>query len=133
VLLRQQWGAVGLAVSSAFAILVYVLLLGWLQRRRFDREARARGTILETGPGMLDGGLRLAAAAAVATGVGLGARILLVEIMPGVALLTVLLRAAILCSLGVGIYVTLAYWFGVRDLADIKAALLRQLRSRGRS
>ncbi len=133
VLLRQQWGAVGLAVSSAFAILVYVLLLGWLQRRRFDREARARGTILETGPGMLDGALRLAAAAAVATVIGLGARILLVEVMPGVALLTVLLRAAILCSLGVGIYVTLAYWFGVRDLADIKAALLRQLRSRSRS
>ncbi len=133
VLLRQHWGAVGLAVSSAFAILVYVLLLGWLQRRRFDREARARGTVLETEPGMLDGALRLAAAAAVATVVGLGARILLVELMPGVALPTVLLRAAILCSLGVGIYVTLAYWFGVRDLADIKTALLRQLRSRDRS
>ncbi len=133
VLLRQQWGAVGLAVSSACAILVYVLLLGWLQRRRFDREARARGTILETGPGMLDGALRLAAAAAVATAIGLGARVLLIAMMPGIALPIILLRAVILCSLGTAIYVTLAYWFGVRDLADVKTALLRRLRSHGRS
>jgi putative peptidoglycan lipid II flippase len=130
VLLRQQWGAVGLAVSSAFAILVYVLLLGWLQRRRFDREARARGTILEAGPGMLDGALRLAAAAAVATAVGLGARVLLIAMMPGIALPIILLRAVILCSLGTAIYVMLAYWFGVRDLADIKTVLLRQFRRR---
>ncbi len=43
VLLRHQWGAIGLAIASSIAILVYVLLLGWLQHRRFAREAAASG------------------------------------------------------------------------------------------
>jgi hypothetical protein len=50
--------------------------------------------------------------------------------MPGIALPIILLRAVILCSLGTAIYVMLAYWFGVRDLADIKTVLLRQFRRR---
>src|SRR6185369_8519575 len=35
IVMRQQWGAIGLAIASAVAILIYVLLLGWLQHRRF--------------------------------------------------------------------------------------------------
>ena len=44
VVLRQHWGAVGLAVASSVSILIYVMLLGWLQRRRFEREAEAKGS-----------------------------------------------------------------------------------------
>ena len=72
VVLRQQWGAIGLAIASSVAILVYVLLLGWLQHRRFEREAAAKGTTLDDVPGMLEAALRLAVAAAVAIGMGLG-------------------------------------------------------------
>ena len=49
VVLRQQWGAIGLAIASSIAILVYVLVLGWLQYRRFEREAAARGATLRSG------------------------------------------------------------------------------------
>jgi putative peptidoglycan lipid II flippase len=37
------------------AILVYVLLLGWLQRRRFEKEAAAKGITLSDAPSMLKG------------------------------------------------------------------------------
>ena len=47
VVLRQQDGAIGLAVASSMAIMAYVMLLGWLQRRRFEREALARGATLQ--------------------------------------------------------------------------------------
>ena len=43
VVLRRHWGAIGLATASSIAILVYVLALGWLQRRRFEREAATSG------------------------------------------------------------------------------------------
>ena len=46
----------------------------WLQRRRFEREAMAKGTTLDNVPGMLDTALRLAAATAVAIAVGLALR-----------------------------------------------------------
>ena len=71
VMLRQKWGANGLAVASAVAILTYVLLLGWLQHKRFKREAASRNATLEPVPGMLNAALRLAVAAAIATGGGL--------------------------------------------------------------
>ena len=83
IVLRQHWGSIGLAVASAVAILVYVLLLGGLQRRRFEREAAARGTALDPAPGMLDASIRLAFAAAIAIGAGLGFRMVLISFWPG--------------------------------------------------
>ena len=43
VVLRQQWGAIGLAIASSVAILIYVLLLGWLQYRRFESGGSGTG------------------------------------------------------------------------------------------
>jgi putative peptidoglycan lipid II flippase len=133
VVLRQQWGAIGLAISSAFAILVYVLLLGWLQRRRFQREAAAVGDTLDAAPGMLGASLRLALAAAVATGLGLIGRILVLQLLPGTALAIVLLRAALLCIFGLAIYMALARRLGVRDLDDVESLLLHRLGMKARS
>lgn len=130
VVLRQQWGAIGLAIASAVAILVYVLLLGWLQRRRFEREAAANDTSLKDVPGMLDGALRLAVAAAVAIGIGLLARVLLLQFLPGLHLATILMRATALCVLGIGIYVALARLFGVHEVAEIERMLLRRIKLR---
>jgi putative peptidoglycan lipid II flippase len=62
VVLRQQCGAIGLAIASSTPIMVYVTLLGWLQRRRFEREAIARDTTLGGCQEMLRPALRLAAA-----------------------------------------------------------------------
>jgi putative peptidoglycan lipid II flippase len=125
--LRQQWGAIGLAMSSAIAILTYVLVLGYLQRRRFEREAAAIGASLEDVPGMLSGALRLALAATLATALGLGARIVLLHFLPGTDLVITLLRAAVLCVFGVAIYLELARRFGVRDLEAMKRLLRRRL------
>lgn len=127
VVLRQQGGAIGLAVASSAAIMVYVMLLGWLQRRRFEREATTRGTTLESAPGMLGGALCLAAAAAIATGLGLLARAQLMQWLPGMQVATLLLRATLLCILGVGAYAVLARLFGVRELVETERILLRKL------
>ena len=128
VVLRQNWGAIGLAIASSVAILVYVLLLGWLQHRRFEREAAARGTTLSDVPGMLNGALRLAVAAGVAIGIGLAVRAQLLELVPGVLLPAILIRAAVLCAVGIGTYVTLARILGVRELTEIEGMLLRRLK-----
>jgi putative peptidoglycan lipid II flippase len=130
VLLRQQWGAIGLAIASSVAILVYVLVLGWLQHRRFEREAAARGSTLLGVPGMLHAGLRLAVAAGVAIGVGLGVRTLLLEFLPGMHLAVILLRATVVCAVGLGIYLVLAQYFGIREFAKFERMLLRRLRLR---
>jgi putative peptidoglycan lipid II flippase len=130
--LRQQWGATGLAISSAIAILTYVFVLGYLQRRRFERETAAIGASLDGVPGMLSGALRLALAAIVATALGLGARILLLQFLPGTGLVIILLRAGVLCVLGIAIYLELARRFGVRDLDAMKRLLLRRLALRRR-
>ena len=130
VVLRQNWGAIGLAIASSVAILVYVLLLGWLQHRRFEREAAARGTTLNDVPGMLNGTLRLAVAAGVAIGTGLVLRAQLLELVPGVLLSAILIRATVLCGVGIGIYVTLARILGVRELTEIEGMLLRKLKLR---
>ena len=61
VVLRQRDGAIGLAVASSIAITVYVLLLGLLQRRRFEREVAANGESLQ-GTGMIGAALRMALA-----------------------------------------------------------------------
>jgi putative peptidoglycan lipid II flippase len=128
IVMRQQWGAIGLAIASAVAILIYVLLLGWLQHRRFKREAVAKGSTLENVPGMLDAALRLAAAAAVATGVGLVVRVLLVQLLPGNELTIILTRATVLCVIGTSIYVALARLLGIGELAEIGGKLRRALR-----
>jgi putative peptidoglycan lipid II flippase len=70
VVLRQQSGAIGLAIASSVAILIYVMLLGWLQYRRFEREAAARGSDLKDVPGMLGAAFGLAVATGVAIGAG---------------------------------------------------------------
>jgi putative peptidoglycan lipid II flippase len=124
--LRQQWGATGLAISSAIAVLTYVFVLGYLQRRRFERETAAIGASLDGVPGMLSGALRLALAAIAATALGLGARILLLQFLPGTDLVIILLRAGVLCVLGTAIYLELARRFGVRDLDAMKRLLLRR-------
>ena len=128
VVLRQNWGTIGLAIASSVAILVYVLLLGWLQHRRFEREAAARGTTLSDVPGMLNGALRLAVAAGVAIGIGLAVRAQLLELVPGVLLPAILIRATVLCAVGIGTYVTLARILGVRELTEIEGMLLRRLK-----
>ena len=133
IVLRQYWGAIGLAIASSVSILVYVLLLGWLQRRRFEREAIAKGTTLQGVPGMLEAALRLALAAGVAIGVGLGVRVFLLQLLPGVHLIAILVRATTLCAVGVGTYVTLARLLGVRELAEIEGMVLRRLNLRPRT
>ena len=110
--------------------MVYVLLLGWLQHRRFDREAAARGTTLAGTPGMLGGALRLAAAAAIATALGLLARGYLMQWLPGMQFVTLLLRTALLCMVGLGAYAILARLFGVRELVEAESIVLRKLRLR---
>ena len=133
VMLRQQGGAIGLAVASSLAIMVYVMLLGWLQRRRFEREAAARGTSLVGVRGMLGAASRLAVAAAIATGLGLLARAQLLQWLPDMRVTTVLLRGLLLCTLGIGAYAVFARALGVRELAEIQEILLRTLRLRQRS
>ena len=133
VVLRQQFGANGLAIASAAAILAYVLLLGWLQRRRFEREAAAKGVALKDEPGMLDGALRLATAAAIATGAGLAARAHLLQFLPGMHLGPILMRATVLCALGGGIYVIVAWLLGMHEITEIADMLLHKLGLRRRT
>ena len=130
VLLRQYHGADGLAVASSIAILVYVFLLGYLQRRRFDREARDRGTSLAGVPGMLSATWRLAVAAAVAIALGLAIRQGLVALLPGIDAASILLRGSLLCAAGIAIYAAVARLLGVRELGDLAALLTRRLRRR---
>jgi putative peptidoglycan lipid II flippase len=127
VVLRQQCGAIGLAIASSVAILIYVLLLGWLQHQRFKREAAARGTALKNVPGMLDGALRMAVAAAVAIGVGLMVRTLLFRFLPGIHVTAILIRATVLCAVGSCFYLALARLLGVREVVEIEGMLLRRL------
>lgn len=130
VVLRQQAGAIGLAVASSMAIMAYVMLLGWLQRRRFEREALARGATLQGSPGMLVAALRLALAAAIATGLGLAARALLLQGLPDMHVATILLRATLLCTFGIVVYGVLARLLGVHEVAEFEDIILRWLRLR---
>jgi putative peptidoglycan lipid II flippase len=124
VVLRQHFGAVGLAVASSTSILVYVMLLGWLQRRRFEREAEAKGATLDRVPGMLDTALRLALATAVAIGIGLLLRPMLLLLIPSNDLLSLLGRASALCAIGLGIYLLLAQILGVKEVGEIERIAL---------
>jgi len=130
VVMRRHWGENGLAFASSIAILVYVLVLGALQRRRFEAEARARGATLHDVPGMLDAALRLALAAAIAIAIGFALRMFLLAALPGTGFLHVIVRAIVLCVAGGGIYVMLAQLFGIRELAKFERMLMRRLRWR---
>jgi putative peptidoglycan lipid II flippase len=130
VVLRQNWGTVGLATASSVAILVYVFLLGWLQYRRFEHEAATRGTTLRDVPGMLNGALRLAVAASVAIAIGLAVRAQLLALFPGVHLTAILIRVTVLCTVGISTYVALARILGVRELIEMELILLRKLKLR---
>jgi putative peptidoglycan lipid II flippase len=130
IVLRQHWGAIGLATASSISITVYVLLLGFLQRRRFEREAAQRGTTLHEGPGMLDAAVRLAMAAGIAIGIGLALRAALLQSLPGASFPTIFLRGTVLCVVGSGVYLVLAQLFGIRELATFERMLLRRLKLR---
>jgi putative peptidoglycan lipid II flippase len=127
VALRLRWGAAGLAIASSTAMLVYVLLLGFLQRRRFEREAAAEGSGLCSIDGILRPALRLAAAAAVAIVAGLGLRALLLQWLPLTYLPALLLRATLLSAVGLSIYLALARLFGIRELDALQQMLLGRL------
>jgi putative peptidoglycan lipid II flippase len=130
VVLRRHWGAIGLATASSIAILVYVLALGWLQRRRFEREAAAKDTTLDDIPGMLGAALRLALAAGIAIVLGLAVRTALLRWLPGVDLPVILVRTTVLCTVGSAIYLSVARLFGIRELERFERMLLRRLRFR---
>jgi putative peptidoglycan lipid II flippase len=125
ILLRLHWGAVGLAIASSVSILIYVMLLGLLQRRRFEREALAKGATLAGVPGMLDTAMRLALATAVAIAVGLLLRPTILQLFPHHDFVSIVLRATALCMIGLGIYLTLARAFGVRELAEVERIALK--------
>jgi putative peptidoglycan lipid II flippase len=130
VLLRHQAGAIGLAIASSAAIMIYVMVLGWLQRRRFEQEAIARGTTLEGSKGMLQAALRLGVAALAATGLSLLVRAQLWQWLPGMQIATVLCRATLLCSFGIGVYAALAQLLRVDEIAEVRLLMLRKLRQR---
>lgn len=128
IAMREYGGATGLAIASSVAILAYVLVLGWLQHRHFEREAKERGTHLDKAQGMLDAAVRLGLAAGVAIGIGLLLRSLMLPFLPGMEILILLARAALLCAVGTGIYVLLAWLLGVAEIGELWRMILRRIR-----
>ena len=129
VVLRKHWGAEGLAVASAIAIMIYVFLLGGLQYRRFVREAAKHGGTLAGTPGILDAAVRMAVAAAIAIGLGLAVRPYALDHLPGTAFVPLLARIALLSLLGLSVYALIACLLGVRELSDATRLLLRRKRA----
>jgi putative peptidoglycan lipid II flippase len=125
VVLRQHWGANGLATASAVAIVIYVFVLGFVQRQRFAHEAQKAGRPLDDG--MLGGALRLAAAAAAACGAGLALRPPLLAMLPGLSLPALIGRAFILCALALTVYAIAARLLGVREIPALLALLRRRI------
>ena len=80
---------------------------------------------------MLDGFVRMAIAAALAIAIGLGARQLLMSFMPGNNLPAVLMRAAMLCTLGVAAYVASARLLRLDELVHWREKLLPGLKRKG--
>jgi putative peptidoglycan lipid II flippase len=130
VVLRRDYGAIGLAVASAIAILVYVLLLGWLQYRRFSREAAAREDSLDRVDGMLGPALRMALACAIAITVGLVIRSLLPDFLLRMDLDVILLRSGMLCLIGLAIYCVIARLLNIHELSEIQRLMNRKLNHR---
>jgi putative peptidoglycan lipid II flippase len=127
VLLRYRYGATGLAIASAIAILVYVLLLGWLQYRRFSREAIARKDRLDRVSGMLGPALRMALACAVAIAAGLTVRSLLPQFLLSMEFAILLVRSGLLCLVGLGIYLAIVRLLRVRELPEVQEMIVRKL------
>jgi putative peptidoglycan lipid II flippase len=132
ILLRQEYGAIGLAIASAIAILVYVLVLGWLQYQRFSREAAAKGGRLDCASGMLGPALRMALACGGAIGGGLVIRVSLPHFLMSMDLYLVLLRSGILCFIGLGMYLVLARLLRIKELSEVKGLLKRKFSNRAR-
>jgi putative peptidoglycan lipid II flippase len=126
VLLRQEYGAIGLAIASAVAILLYVLLLGWLQYRRFRREATARADSLDRVHGMLGPALRMAFACAAAIIGGLVIRSVLPQIFLRMDFYVVLLRSGMLCFVGLGIYLVIARLLRIDELSEVQGMIARK-------
>ncbi|WP_244532408.1 murein biosynthesis integral membrane protein MurJ [Methylocapsa palsarum] len=127
VALRHQGGAIGLAIASSIAILLYIFILGWMQHRRFEKEAAAIGATLDAAPSMMEAAARLAVAAGIAIGIGLRLRLYLLHALPGMGPGEILLRAGILCAAGLSIYLAVAGLFGVSELGILKRLLARRL------
>ena len=127
VVLRQHWGAIGLAIASSVAIWIYVLLLGWLQYRRFEQEAAARGTSVTTVPGVLGAAFGLAVPTGVAIGAGLYVRYLLLQLLPGMQMLAILTRSIALCAVGISLYLAVARILGISEFATLQRLLSRKL------
>ena len=131
IVLRRHWGTIGLATASSISITVYVLLLGFLQRRRFEREAAQRGTTLHGGARHARRGAaprRWRPALRSASGSPCAPRFL--QSLPGTDLAAIFVRATVLCAIGGGIYLALAQLFGIRELATFERMLLRRLKLR---
>ena len=80
--------------------------------------------------GMLDTALRLAAATAVAIAVGLVLRPTLIQLLPDNDDLAIVIRGTLLCAVGLGIYIALAWVLGVKELTEVEELAIRELRSR---
>jgi putative peptidoglycan lipid II flippase len=126
VLLREKYGAIGLAIASAVAILVYVLFLGWLQYRRFSREAAAREDSLDRVHGMLGPALRMAFACTAAIVGGLVIRSILPQFLLQMDLYVVLLRSGTLCLIGLGIYLAIARLLMIGELSEVQGLIARK-------
>jgi len=122
IILRREWGAIGLAIASAIAILIYVGILGWLQRRRFSREAAIRGDRLDRVGGFLRASLCMAFATGIAIAGGLGIRLLLPRTIQNMDFFIVLMRT------GLGIYVFIARQLGIPEFAELEGMLVRRLK-----
>ncbi len=120
ILLRHEYGAIGLAIASAIAILAYVLLLGWLQYRRFSREAAARADSLDRVDGMSGPALRMAFACVTAIIAGLVIRSLLPQFLLRMDFYVILLRSGMLCLVGLGIYLAIARLLRIRELSEVQ-------------
>jgi putative peptidoglycan lipid II flippase len=132
ILLRRDYGATGLAVASAVAILFYVLVLGWLQYLRFSREAAAKGDRLDRVSGILSPALRMALACGGAIGGGLVLRLSLPHFLSSMDLYIVVLRSAVLCFVGLGTYLVLARLLRIQELSEVKELIKRKFGNRAR-
>jgi hypothetical protein len=59
-------------------------------------------------------------------------RTVLLAALPGVGFAAVLVRATLLCTMGGGLYLALAWLFGIREFEKFERMLLRRVRWRRR-
>ncbi len=111
----RLWGTPGLAIASSVAITTYVVLLAAILKREIG-----------TGPGLLDFLLRILPAVAVGIVVGLALRPSLGP--PEWTRLDALFRTTLLGTVGGTAFVLAAWGFGVGEVREIGALVLRRLR-----